>query len=877
MPGVETLPRPEQTERYQPFRGAQVRFLLADQMLLNPDKTCPDEAFTQVKTFADRDYGIFERASVADRKQYWEQDHLEGQEAKRVWAERTKTTFNRAKNTAHFWSLSPLLTTLGVDTQKEEFNSEDIEKVWQRYFAKRNDQEPGGVQRFVEDILASYQTNGHIDQEKVAQAMNGISWFSNLFGKTAGNVVTQLIDAEVALQANSAFAEQYKAEANDLSPEEVELLNFLTKHRKPVSQRDQTNQNQQEDGSETNKPKDWLAIYDHEEEILKAIKNNTYTILIAGTGTGKTIGLPIMLAKKFTEGDKLVITEPTQINAADPAGRIAFLRGEQLGGKVGFQHGGGKNLSEETADTLIVTEGILLQQMRHDQLLQGITYLMFDDAQNLGKNTEELLEKVPHIQERRREAGLAPIKVIIASATIDSSIFTKRFPDAKIVDVPAKQYDVKEIPSDQPIASRDKPQAAARIVQQIIDGSIKGDILIAMKGQADMNDYQQALAGIPNLEILTFFSSASEEQKNMLKLPAVAGKRKVILATDAIQRGITIPNLVFMINPGEKFEKVVDSQTGLEYMTTTDQSIAECDQWKGRVGRLKKGYCYNLFTTQEKARRRPYPMPEMRKSDLTDVILEAIDEGRDIRRIEFLSSLPEQQIVHGLQTLQLLGAVDGQQRVTEIGKRMLDLPVDYHLARMIAEGEAKGIPMQQLYEIVAMVEAHDIIAPKKREESDADRARFLAGIRARFGVAGSDFLTYHKIWQEFHNNKTNRDWAEQNGLNYQGLMRAINIYNQRLRPQTQGYRPRKNAATPDEIQECIVAGYRDRFMKTAGNGRYQLQRPDVGAQAMRIDRESIMLRGETPSAIVATNNSRPQQSRQPGGEREIFFGLCQAA
>lgn len=868
---TETLPRPEQREAsYTPLRGIQTRFLLADQTFLDRNKACPDEAFTQVKTFQDRDYGIFERATVADRKDYWERKNLSGEEAKRAWTEQTKIAFNRAKNTVLFKSLSPLLTTkLGIDIQKQEFDSGDIEKIWQRYFAKREGQDPGGVRQFAKDVLDARMTD----------RMDGIAWFSNLFGQKekGAEVVTQLIGAEVEQQADSAFASKHKAEANDLKPKEKELLDWLIDKGKSVTPTDRQTGDQQDDESETNKPKDWLAIYDHEKEILNAIKNNTYTILIAGTGAGKTLGVPIMLAKNFAEKDKLVITEPTQINAADPAIEIARRRGEKVGGKVGYQHGDDKNLSAET-DTLIVTEGILLQQMRHDPLLRGITYLMFDEAHKQGKDTERLLEKIPHIQERRRQAGLPPIKVIIASATIDPSIFTKRFPDAKIVDVPAKQYDVKEIPLTQQISSREKPQAAARIVQNIVDGSIEGDILIAMKGQGDMKDYQTALAGVPNLEIFTYFSGASEEQKNMLKIPAAPGKRKVILATDAIQQGITVPNLVFMINPGEKFEKVVDSQTGLEYLTTADQSIAECDQWRGRVGRMGKGYCYNLFTTQEKARRRPYPMPEMKKSDLSDVILEAIDEGRDIRKIEFLSTLPEEQIVHGLQTLQLLGAIDGQQHITDIGKRMLDLSVDYHLARMIVEGEAKGIPTQQLYEIAAMVEAHDIIPPKKREESDADRVRFLEGIRREFGVAGSDFLTYLKIWLEFHNNKINRSWAEEKGLNYQGLMKAIHIYDRRLKPGAQGYKPRKNAATPEEIQECIVAGYKDRLMSldAAGNGRYQLQRPDVGTTAMRIDRESIMLRGTTPDAIVATNNSRPQQSRQQGGGREIFFGLCQA-
>lgn len=849
---VETSPAKEYAS-YKPLIGMQARFVLADTTFLDPDKTCPDEALSQTASFAQRDYEIFDRASVADRKQHWAGNVGNFATKYDTWEEQTRTALNNAREMPILQNMTPLFDSLGIHPQTAAFTKEDTNKIWKRYFESSQEHKAGGVKQFVSDVLdANRNEDGTVDQQQLANAMKSMQWFSRLFGETGGEIVTQLIDAEARLMHSPDFAQNAKNQTNNLTPKEVELLSFLTKHTKPVLQRDQ--EGKRVDGQ--------LPIFAKEQEIIDSIKNNSYTIIIAGTGTGKTIGIPLMLSKIFKEGDKLVITEPTQINAAEPAGRIAHLRGVKLGGKVGFQHGAERNSSPKT-DTLVVTEGILLQQLRHDQTLKEFTHLMLDEAHKQGKILEEFLERIPDIQERRRQVGLPPLKVIVASATIDKTIFEKYFPGAKTVEIPGEAHKVDENFATHPIASEDMSKEAAKIVQQIIVKRDKGDILIAVKGQADMRKHREALAAIPNLEIFTLFSNASESQKNALKQPSPPGKRKVILATDFIQQGITMPDLMDVINTGEKFEKVVDPQTGLEYLATTQQAIAECDQWRGRVGRTNKGYCHNLFTEEDKKSRQPYPTPEMRKSDLSDVILLAKSQGRDIRNIQFLSSpLPEQNIVHGINNLKLLGAIDDQERITDIGRKMLDYPTDLHLARMIVEGERKGIPVEHLHQIAAMIEARDIIAPMQ-----ADTAR------EKFGVPGSDFLTYLNIWQEFHKNGIKREWAEANGLNYGGLRRALDMYNQRLKPKAQ-YRTEKSTATSEEIQQCVAAGFRDRLMRYSSmdsynNRLYRWDRNDVGNPTIRIGRNSVFSAGAQPEVFVATENNEVQ----PG--RPIFFSLCQ--
>lgn len=840
---TETLPHPEQREvSYTPLRGIQSRFLLADQTLLDPNKTCPNEAFTQIETFQDRNYGIFERASVADRKDYWEQKNIRGEEAKRVWTEQTKTAFNRAKNTSRFQSLSPMLATLGLDINKEAFDGGDIEKVWQRYFASSEGKKAGGVRQFAKDVLDAQMTD----------AMDGIAWFSNLFGETGGQVVTQLIGAEVEQQANSGFAAQHKAKANSLSLEETKLLTFLYKYKDKDTA--PTPARRREGGLRSLED---LPIAVKEQEILDSVRNNTYTILIAETGAGKTIGAPVILQKMFQEGQKMIITEPTRVNAAKPAGIIAKLRGEHVGGKIGYQHADKAEFSNDT-DTLLMTEGLLLRRLLSDPTLKDYSYLMIDEAHVQTKDTVQIFLYLQDIQQKRAESGMPPLKVVVASATIDRKLFKDYLPGANVVDVPGRTYDINEVCATSEIRREDMPQKAAEKVREIVGSSDTGDILIAVKGQADMRLHTEALRSIPNLEVYSLHANTPKAQQDAMEAKVTPGKRKVIIATDFIQRGITLEDLVYVINTGEKFANFIDPVTGLEYIQGTKQSQAECDQWKGRVGRVGIGYCYNLFTQADKDSREKYPTPEIQRSDISDVLLLAKARGKDIHNLHLLSSPSREQIDHAISTLKLLGAFDNSENITDIGRKILQIPVDLHLARMIAEAERKDIMPNDLYVIAAMVESGNIVV-RGQEQAVANA----------FGDPKSDFLTLLRIWKEFRQNGTRREWAVAHGLNYAGLMKAEDIYNKRLEPRRQ--RGSKQP-TPEDIGQCVAAGYRDRVMRNnAGSATYRWDRGDVGSPIIAIDGQRSSVR-VVPTMFVGENNKAIRI--QPG--RAIPFSLCQA-
>lgn len=860
---AETLPRPEQAaERFRPLRGAQVRFVLADQTLLDPNKPCPDEAFTQTKTFQDRDYGIFERASVADRKDYWEQRNLSGQEAKRAWTEKTQATFNRAKNTSRFQSLSPLLATLGLDINKEAFDAGDIEKIWQRYFAKGDNGEPGGVRRFTQDILEGYQSNGQIDKEKVAQAMEGIAWFSNLFGEKGGEVVTQLIDAEVGLQTDATFVEQHKEKANALTEKEKELLAFLAPHREGVlPRRDQNREDENQTQGE-------YQISKHAQEIKEKIEHDDSVVVVGGTGSGKTMGIPPMIRSIMKPGDKLIVTQPRQINTSDLATNVAKMEGVVLGEEIGYQHGGGSKFSPEKTDTLFTTEGTLILKILEDPLLSGITHVMVDEVHVRSTDTEQLLRYLKEAQRLRKERGLPPLKIIAASATVDKEELADylNVPHDKIVDVEGeRKHAIEKRYAARDIDSRQMPQAAADAVATISQSGDEGDIMIFVAGTGDIESTVAALQAknLANTRFIKLHANSDESEKDEAMKPPTPGTRRVIVATNFAETGLTIKGLKYVINTGEEYERTVDPVSGLEYIKKIEQSQAGCLQRDGRVGRMSPGIVINLFTETNYRARRKYPMPEIKRTDLTDLVLKMKKRGiQNFADFKVLSGiLDERRMAFANESLQKLGATNPDGTLTHIGERMIELPIDIHLARMIAAAEKNNRGIEQMCTITALVDTRALFLNDGINRLKAQQTR------QQFKNQNSDYLTYLAIWEEFERNGESEVWAADHGLNFQKLLQ-VKVSRDRLISRSRGRRD--VAATSEELEQYVVAGLKDRVMEyNAGRRSYVWGRSNVVNLNLQIGNQSA-LHTTNPQYIVAQDNSELR-----GGTNPVYVTNCQ--
>ncbi len=185
-----------------------------------------------------------------------------------------------------------------------------------------------------------------------------------------------------------------------------------------------------------------LPVADRREEIIKTIRDNQVTIICGETGSGKTTQLPKMCLELGRGVDGLIgHTQPRRLAARSVAARIAEELNTELGSVVGYKvrfH----DHTNENSYVKLMTDGILLAEIRNDRYLNQYDTLIIDEAHERSLNIDFLLGYLRWLLPRRKD-----LKVIITSATIDPKRFAKHFSfggkDAPVIEVSGRTYPVE--------------------------------------------------------------------------------------------------------------------------------------------------------------------------------------------------------------------------------------------------------------------------------------------------------------------------------------------------------------------------------------------------------------------------------------------------
>ena len=105
----------------------------------------------------------------------------------------------------------------------------------------------------------------------------------------------------------------------------------------------------------------------------------------------------------------------------------------------------------------------------------------------------------------------------------------------------------------------------------------------------------------------------------------------------------------------------------------------------------------------------------------------------------FLDPPDRRSVRDGVQLLQELGAFDSAGAITDIGRRLAQLPIDPRLGRMVLQADAEGC----LREVLVLAAALSIPDPRERPAEREEAARQK---HARFADEHSDFTSYLNLW-----------------------------------------------------------------------------------------------------------------------------------
>lgn len=558
-----------------------------------------------------------------------------------------------------------------------------------------------------------------------------------------------------------------------------------------------------------------LPISSHSEELIQAIRERDVTIVVGETGSGKSTQIPKMISTALGAKAMIACTQPRRIAAVSIASRIAeeceIEVGTFVGHKIRFD-----DLTYPGTKILICTDGILLQEVKFDFLLLKYDAIFVDEAHERSLRIDFLLGLLKDIQKKRREQNLKPLKIIIASATLDTKKFTGFFQDYRdtwrtvasfLVSGRMFPVDVEYRPV---VRDADFSTKIAGIVDEIHMSKKEGDILIFLPGEQEITHTISAIKmlGYRDLRCLPLFSRLPMEEQTAIYRPH-PGVRNVVVSTNIAETSLTVPGVTVVIDSGLARMTDFDTRTGIGSLTVQDISQASATQRTGRAGRIEPGRCIRLYSEDDFRERALFTPPEIQRSDLADVVLQMIlMQIPNIHTFNFMDPPEHESFEQALGTLRTLGALDRREKLTDIGFKMAHLPLDPKISRMLLTAEQYDC-VAEVGVIASFLSLKDPFWRPFGDEESADKSRryfqrlgmpypaaqskkpYFNGKRyvsrksySNFGAGQtyhSDLLTYLAVWKKVFALKDDLEreqYCKSHYLDFQTLEKAKEIFQQ---------------------------------------------------------------------------------------------------
>ncbi|GAB7344449.1 hypothetical protein MBLNU457_2291t1 [Dothideomycetes sp. NU457] len=588
-----------------------------------------------------------------------------------------------------------------------------------------------------------------------------------------------------------------------------------------------------------------LPMYHYRETGLDIVRNNQVTILCGETGCGKSTQMPaFILEDELSHGRKCKVycTEPRRISAISLAQRVSEELGE---GKNAVGTGRSlvgyaiRLESHTSASTRLVyaTVGIVLRMLESEKGLSEVTHLVIDEVHERSIDTDFLLIILKSLLVRRPD-----LKVVLMSATVDAQRFSSYLGNAPIVQVPGRTFPVQGLFLEDAIeitgyTNEDSNQngAAADDDDDDIDpesktsGSTQGlvgyspktvrtlanydeykinynlilkllenvaynqqfqqfsnAILIFLPGIAEIRQLNDILTSVPSFSqgwlVYPLHSTfSSEEQQAAFKVPP-PGMRKIVLATNIAETGITIPDVTCVIDTGTHKEMRFDERRQMSRLIQAFVSRANAKQRRGRAGRVQEGICFHLFTKHRHDELMSEAQtPEMLRLSLQDLVMRVkICKLGDIEHALSAALDPPslKNIRRAIDALVEVDALTAGEELTPLGQQLAKLPLDAQLGKLILLGAVFGCLDFALTTAAIASSKSPFVAPlNQKKQADTVRLAYKRG--------DSDLLTAYNaydVWRKTCNTPGSSEFqfCKRNFLSQQNLMNIEELKSQLL-------------------------------------------------------------------------------------------------
>ncbi|KAM6069356.1 ATP-dependent RNA helicase TDRD9 isoform 4-T4 [Theristicus caerulescens] len=605
-----------------------------------------------------------------------------------------------------------------------------------------------------------------------------------------------------------------------------------------------------------------MPITKHREEIVSLIESNSVVIVQGATGSGKSTQIPQYILDYCIQQSiycNIAVTQPRKIGASSIARWISKERSWTLGGFVGYQVSL-ENISTKETRLLYMTTGVLLQKVVCAKSLAEFTHIFIDEVHERTEEMDFLLLVIRKLLRTNSQS----VKVILMSASINCKEFADYFAlpvhnglnPAYVFKVEGKPYAIEEyylddlkdtvhfkLPSqriEEPVIVREMYEVAVSLIQSFDElemksnrekknlsiASERGSVLVFLPGLSEISYMHSCLSNMFNKrwQVYPLHSRVTLEEQSNVFLTTVPGYRKVILSTNIAESSVTVPDVKYVIDFCLTRTLVCDEETNYQSLRLCWASKTNCNQRKGRAGRVSKGYCYRLVHKDfwrdfipEKS------VPEILRCPLGTTVLKIkkLDMGGPKALLATALSPPSVgDIERTILQLKELGALttcvqteenphDGE--LTFLGRVLAQLPVDLRLGKLIVLGHVFGC-LEECLIIAAALSLRNFFAVPFKQHVDGYRNKlFFAGNSKSDCIA---IVNAFKAWQscrqkgELRHPKEELEWGRSNCIHIKKVREVAQLFHN-LKKRVRAFNMYINAQPSAMDQECV---YKQRFI-----------------------------------------------------------------
>ncbi|MBN2068967.1 MAG: ATP-dependent helicase HrpB [Opitutales bacterium] len=601
-----------------------------------------------------------------------------------------------------------------------------------------------------------------------------------------------------------------------------------------------------------------LPIQTLREELRTTLQQSRRFILQAPTGSGKSTQIPQMLADNPEIGSGMIIVlQPRRIAARMLARRIAQERGERLGEGTGYQVRFEKHWGPKTR-ILLVTEGILLRKLLEDPSLPGVSAVLFDEFHERHLYGDITLAQALQIQKTTRP----DLYIGVMSATLETETLQRFMEPCAILQSEGRTFPVDIYYNGAGTPTRPIPvwERAAKQFNKLA-ASHEGDCLIFMPGAYEIRKTIEALSEQPEARgcaVLALHGELPPEQQDAVL--EAQERRKIIVATNVAETSLTIDGIRMVIDSGQARIPSFDPHRGINTILIHNISRASADQRAGRAGRTAPGVCMRLWSEQEHQHRPAQELAEVRRLELSEILLSLKALGyADLATFPWFEAPEALSLQRAENLLHDLGALKANGSLSDIGKTMASFPLHPRYARMLLEAEEHGC-VRPVALIAALSQGRDVLMPLNDRRQREKREDLLGTDEHPV----CDFFIEMRAWQLAASRSFNTAFCREWGLHAQSARQAGQLMQQFVAlAQSRGLKVEESSQTDEtDLRRCLLTGFSDQLALQAaqGSSRCYLVHQRKGERRQ----ESVVKAPLFISADIEERNAR--------GEVVVFLG-----